>query len=320
MLNYEEFVESDTYGAFNDFISVKDAKKSGLIPEEYHNIFHDTCRCGSDMLISKNRTFIKCCDPRCPIKLGKMASQMFENFGTKNVGEGTTLPLMEELIRVKNDNSHIATLKLINDSWVPFNLLGAKEDIYYTALNQIFSQKYSLGDLISKLAIPSLDSSPKKIFSRFPTLDLFLQRANGDLRIPLADCGIYDLKVSYYLSTYLDDIKEAINLFKGNLTCNVYGTASIVITGSVFPEGRPMSRNEFIKYLNQLTLLEDGRQVLSVKECSAIQTCDVIIADSPSNSRKYRAGLERGVLMTSTDYVQLIKNIMEVQREVLQNG
>lgn len=315
-MNYEEFVVSDRYGAFSDYTSVKNAKETGLIPPEYEKIFPDKCECGSDMIISDNRTFIKCCDPRCPIKLGKMLSQTFANFGMKNVGDGTTIPLIKEMIHIKKISSHVAALRL-DSTWKPLSLFGAKGDIYYDNLNQIFSKKYTLGDLISKIAIPSLDTTAKKIFDNYPSVESLLQHGDGDLRIPLRKCGIYDTKVVYYLDTYLQDIYLATELFKNNILSTVYDDINIVITGSVAPEGVPMSRNEFIEYINELTILPDGRQIVGFKLSGAVQSVEYIIADQPSNSRKYKIGLERNIIISSTDFVKLVKDVVDYQKEVL---
>lgn len=315
-MNYNEFVDSDKYAAFDDYISVKQAKEDGLIPQEYWRVFRDKCECGSDMIISKNRTFIKCCDPRCPIKLGKMLSQTFANFGMKNISDGTTLPLMKEIIHVKGIYSHIAALRL-DSSWKPLNLFGVKGEIYYDNLDQIYSKRYTVGDLVSKLSIPTLDTTAKKIFDVYPTLDSLIKRGNGDLRIPLRKCGIYDTKVVYYLDTYFEDIKTALELFKNNIFTTIYETVDIVVTGSVSPEGIYMSRNEFIDYINSLTMLQDGRQIIGFKLSGALQSVDYIIADQPSNSRKYKVGLERNVLITSTEFVNLIRELVEYRKGVL---
>ena len=76
-----------------------------------------------------------------------------------------------------------------------------------------------------------------------------------------------------------------------------------------------MSRNEFVSYLNDLTTLRDGYQLIEFRNCSALQTCNYVIADAPSSSRKYKAGQERGVLITSTEFVNSIKEYMRICSE-----
>lgn len=313
-MNYEEFVASDNYNAFKDFVSVKQAKEEDIIPEDYHEVFKDTCDCGSDMIISKNRKCIKCCDPRCYIKTGKMLSQLFANFGAKFISDGTTIPLVQEIRRVKQESTHLAALQL-NASWVPITLLGAKEDLYWDALDTVFGEKRSFADIVSKLAIPGLDTTARKIFEVYPTVSDLEASAEGDFLKALDCCGIYDPKVAYYLETYLDDIKLAEKIFKSNILINLGEVIDIVITGSVAPDGIAMSRNEFISYLNDLTTLRDGYQLIEFRNCSALQTCNYVIADAPSSSRKYKAGQERGVLITSTEFVNSIKEYMKICSE-----
>lgn len=304
---YEEFVESDRYNAFNDFISVAQAKESGLIPESYTNIFPDKCVCGSDMIISKNRKCIKCCDPRCYIKIGKMLSQLFANFGAKNISDGTTIPLIQELKNVKGTETHLEALKL-DGSWVPLTLIGAKEDIYYDALDMVFKEKRTFADIVSKLAIPALDTTARKIFEFYENVKELEEQSN--LLDALSPCGIYDPKVAYYLETYMEDIKLAEEIFSKHILTNIGGVIDIVITGAVAPDGVTMSRNEFVSYLNELATLDDGCQLLEFRNCTALQTCNYVIADVPSSSRKYKAGQERGVLISSTDFVNSVKDLV----------
>ena len=42
-MNYSEFVKDDKYGAFTEFISVKEAKAIELIPESFWSVFPEKC-------------------------------------------------------------------------------------------------------------------------------------------------------------------------------------------------------------------------------------------------------------------------------------
>ena len=93
---YDEFKKLDEYNAFAEFISVSQAKSSGIIPESFHNIFQDKCKCGSDFIISENLTQLQCCDPRCKIKMGHTLADILARFDCKNLGPATCLSIMSE--------------------------------------------------------------------------------------------------------------------------------------------------------------------------------------------------------------------------------
>lgn len=51
-MTFEEMKKDhDHYDAYKDWVSVVEAKKTGLIPKKYHKYFPDTCDCGSENII-----------------------------------------------------------------------------------------------------------------------------------------------------------------------------------------------------------------------------------------------------------------------------
>ena len=54
-MTFEEMKKDhDHYDAYKDWVSVAEAKKTGLIPKKYHKYFPDTCDCGSENIIKNN--------------------------------------------------------------------------------------------------------------------------------------------------------------------------------------------------------------------------------------------------------------------------
>ena len=318
-MNYEEFKASDRHEAFLEFVSVKEAKILGIIPESFKDVFPEYCECGSEMIISTNRKTIKCCDPRCYIKMGKILAECFARFGVKNIGDATAVAITKELKEKVGYDLCVGgfLLPIVRDKWIPEVLYGARGEVYFQALTHILSRKYTLGTVIKNLSIPKLEKTAEKIFDYYPSTQILENdiRERGTLRV-LCDLGIQDVKVAYYLETYFEDIKSMESIFLHAIKHVVGETISIVITGSVVPDGVVMSRKEFVEYLNDLATDSKGVQVLDFKECSAVKTAPYIVADSPSSSRKYRAGLERNVLITSTDLANIARErVKEYEQE-----
>ncbi len=105
--------------------------------------------------------------------------------------------------------------------------------------------------------------------------------------------------------TYWDEIKILFNMAKC-LPSDIE-TRKIIITGDITqvtkPDGGMFERFEFIDFVNQIAL-EAG---IRYQNSTAFTTSEFIIADYPSNTNKYRRGLEKGNLITSAEFLQLIK-------------
>lgn len=85
-------------------------------------------------------------------------------------------------------------------------------------------------------------------------------------------------------------------------------TCKIVITGDIInvvkDDGTYYDRDEFVAYLNKFTR---PRGVLLLNS-TALKSCDYVIADTPSNTNKYRAGKAENKLITSDVFLALVKS------------
>ena len=76
----------DKMGAFLNFISVREAKEVGIIPDFAAEYFPERCQCGSEMILDKfSRARLQCCNPFCSVKQAYMLSEMFRRFGIKGM-------------------------------------------------------------------------------------------------------------------------------------------------------------------------------------------------------------------------------------------
>lgn len=107
------------------------------------------------------------------------------------------------------------------------------------------------------------------------------------------------------LLTFWDDITEMFEFCKcDDRPVEVF---PIVITGDILkvrkPDGGMFERQEFIDYLNTFS----RRKGIVYRDSHALKGTEFIVADTPSNTAKYRAGLESGKLITSDKLLQMYK-------------
>ena len=93
----------DSFGAFTDFITVKEAETIGLITKSHVGIFPHVCTCGSDMIINMARTKLTCCDPRCSVKQGLALSELFSRFNIKGIADATCSDVYKMLHRIHDE-------------------------------------------------------------------------------------------------------------------------------------------------------------------------------------------------------------------------
>ena len=106
--------------------------------------------------------------------------------------------------------------------------------------------------------------------------------------------------------TYWDDIRTLFSL--ATFYPSHIETKKIIITGEILmvttPDGKPyVDREDFIKYVNTISV----QYGVLYKTSKAFNSSEFVIADSPSNTEKYREGMARGILITSDKFLQLIK-------------
>ena len=94
----------------------------------------------------------------------------------------------------------------------------------------------------------------------------------------------------------------------------------ICITGFLRMNGTRITKDEFVKLCNKVSVTEDGTQLFEVVQNTAKVGAVHIIADAPSNSAKYLAGLKRGeevdidgvkrsVLMSSSEFINYLEEL-----------
>lgn len=317
-MNYNEFKTQDVNGLFNSFLSIDLAYELELIPKHLYLIMPKQCRCGSDFIISSNLKTMRCCDKNCVVKMAHALALMLSDFGCKDIGFSTCYDLCKLSIssgRFKIP-SHVEVMNLDPKDDGVANFLGAKWYTLIDFVTRLKSTRMTFSEVISKLHIPGFGSDSLHIFDELDSIiDLINLEKGEGIRGYLNRKGV---KSEILIKSLMDNVM-AIYTFECSLLVPLIKSGvlsnKVCVTGSVSVDGYSLTRAQFIKYCNSLGEL-DGVQIFTIIESSALMSCDRIIADTPSNTRKYRTGLSRkqqgeaDVLVTAQEYVDYLKNTM----------
>lgn len=280
-----------------EFITIKSAKDTGLIPTPWHNIFKDTCiYCDSDMVISDSLTIMHCSNPRCFRRIAGQVTSILSELGYKGWGESKVYSYVKQ-------NRIDSALQFILDP--PYELSNLRQDI--TDL------KYSYIQLIQLLNIPNLKDRVPQLFKGIDTFEEYTNEVNlagGLLKFCESRLGgtVLPVSIAEILATYYPELACIHDVFP--VVKHASKVMLIAITGTVqnvTDNGKRLTKDAYISVLNDI-LRPAG---LAIRKSDALASVSYIVADSPSNHAKYRKGLERGNLITSDTLYALCVQLSE---------
>lgn len=322
---FSEFRENDTLDAYKEFESVQTYKDSGRIPEDFHEVVDSFCKCGSERMVNDNLTILTCCDPRCYFKLGESLYKMLSYYGSKNIGPETCIYIMK--CARKMNIQTLGSIVEIIPNYKDFEyLLGAKFQYLEQGILNIFQNKLKFYEMVQSLGIPGIDSLSKDFFSNYNSI---IEVGEEILKVGIhkffSDRGSKDLKKMSAFLEYFEDIGLFENLLANNLVKPGIVPITICITGPVRPHGQYMSRDDFVRYCNEISNV-NGYTLFDISYSDGPVYSTYVIADNPSTSRKYRKGAERQsysskkILYTSTEFVDYILSEVEKCKPIVQES
>lgn len=340
-MTFEEFRQNhDHYNAYSDWITVREAKASGLIPEAYHEYFPDDCECGSENIIRTNLKAITCCDPKCYLKEALQMAEFFSRSNIERLGEGNCRTILNmfhsaDKNRMKRgEKTMFPTGSFLDIFDVPENLWplecgSAIERDLSIAIAKLKNDNVTFPELISRLGIESLGSNALKLFDGISSAEQFKQEIdrNGGVRFFCYSRGVYSLEIINSVYESLIDIANAERLFHNSIRQQGLVTVDICITGSSVLQGISLTKNQLVEVLNQASIGKSGFQYFEFHMCTALQSAPFILYTTPSSTAKFRAGQARGtitdgfgehpVLMQIDDFYDLlIDRVNKLDEEV----
>lgn len=278
------------------FFTVNEAKKRGLIPEPWHEYFPDTCDyCHGDLVINEARTIMKCNNPECCRRVANQINDFLKDLGYKGYGP-ETLTGYCQMYQIKS------ILDFINS---PPPLMDLVEHL--NNLNLSFPK------LIELLHLPYLGTKAYKLFEGYTDFRTFLEDMSGSSDplefIALKVGGIETAQqVRDILLQYWDVLYHITDSIV--VSAPLETVVNIAITGhitEVNANGRSVTKDEYVKYLNECVKARG----MEFRQSGALQSVRFIVADSVSNSRKYKIGKMRNVLISSGTLLKLVEKMMD---------
>ena len=315
---FQELQALDGFNAFSSFISVEHAIVLNIIPAEFAPYFPDKCDdCDSDNIITSNRKTLMCCNPRCTAKLYHSMNIFFENFSCKGMGPETCKKLTARGLYFSEVRSHISLVTL-EDGQLFADQGSANYVNFKLAMNKVSASNITYGEMVSKLAIPTLGSTAIKIMGKLPSTSAFLEAVEkaGGLRPYLQTKGVYDPMVGFYLAEFLPDILHAEELIFRNLRSNGHITIEFCMTGSNFFDGRKISKEEFVVKCNQLGRMSNGVQLFDVKLNKSIGSTHYLVAQGPSGNAQYvqaagrQAAERKRIIFTADEFYAYLEEVI----------
>lgn len=293
-------------------MTIDEALVSGLIPIEYSGIFPRKCRCGADIEVNEILTKMWCPSEKCTSKQIARMDKMLTAFGVKDIGESYCRELWYEMERCGLGDSHMNVFLLPFDEYPSSHSIEVTLKKFTNIQNVIieshFNGGYTLGEIVSKMSLPGLDTNARKMFAGFSSIREMKAYANRNfygrgVRGLVCDrfgYGVMADKVMHTLATFCTDIVIAQKLF--TIRKSVPNEIKISITGRISLAGT-YTRKEFLKYVNKLC---DGvAEIIDVAPSSQIEW---VVADDSSDSSTYYYGEENDLLITSRDFVDWLKS------------
>ena len=332
-MEYEEFRRkaSKVY-AYTGWLTVSEAKESGLIPKEYHELFEDRCECGSVNVIAPNLRREMCCDPKCPTKSAYALAEMFSRYGIQDLGPARCGTIYKALRNVDFSRksrgekglflyNNYAEVLLVPWAQYPYDVRDVYGQTFAAGCVKIRETPVTFQQLVANLGIPSIHNNTDKIFNGINSAKELSDKAKeyGGLKSFLVSRGVHSPEVIYNLLSNIDTIaiaEYACRALKQSGLLKI----SVCMTGRVVCDGKSMTKSNFINKCNDLCVDSDGCQMIEIKNTSAMESVPFILYSTRSSSAKFRAGVNRGtvvdnlgkheVLITVTQFYKILERAM----------
>lgn len=339
-MRFEEFKEKrKNYKFASNWLSVEQAKDLDLIPEAFHNIFKNTCECGSDFIITPNLKTEMCCDPKCFIKVGYKLSEMFARSGFDGLGYSSCSSVYKKLLdydkmlKERGDEGLFrfhAYTEVLLVPWEKYpmtlkgSVVGSK---FYAACQQVRTQSVTFPQLISKLGLASIGSNANKIFDG---INSFTEWKNavaeaGGIAQYCVQKGVHSPDVILNIVDSIEDIAVADYACSAAIRYSGLLQMKVCITGAVRVNGVSYTKAKFIDACNDLCVDNNGVRLLELSNTSGAATPPFVLYSSQSGSAKYSTGASRGeitdefgrhsVLMTTTDFYNWLSAAIKAWNE-----
>lgn len=279
------------------YLTISDAISSGLIPEDYAEIFRriEKCdKCGHDIFIPESLGPPVDFNPLCFYSIVNRTLSFITSFGVEGISDKTIKRLVEKY-----------------DLQSPLHFLSIPEEIArkeklpekaIEKLIQIRNSKVALPVILQFLGIRNLK---KRIFEISRRVDLLtldpddvehLAKLFYEVKRVVGGSGTLQDEIVNTILTFLPEIKLIPEVIPKVKTSQNTRLICIAITGTIFYKGKDWDIDHRDELLNRLNTETD---FLFYFTNSVDDNCLAVIAENPSRTEKYIKGQRRGILETS---------------------
>lgn len=291
---------------WGELMKILEAFEKGLIPADYKDLIPIKCEyCNSELEVTENLKTLCCPNTNCFNKMSSRLEEMLKNFGI--VGNGSSYcELLVDALLSNGIQSHLGIFTLPLRCYPDYYGIVVTRAKYLAIQHTL--EKYNndetlvtYSQLVKNLALPGLNTYADKIFSGVNSYadfkDLTVSRGKSVYKFvsEIVGYGVRAVEITNTLNYFKGELEALDTLFKCSKSSGKI--INVAITGRITKCGR-YSRNEFVNYVNKL-----GKGLLCIQDSEALESVNAVVADSFSGSRTYNAGVRRGVLMDSNEFI-----------------
>lgn len=283
-----------------DFMSLDTALSYGIIDELVYESVPKTCKyCNSELLVSDNLKHFRCSNDKCPGHFAAILENFFAEYGIKGFGRAKC----EDIIINNSLTEVYQVLLLTPEQMCSWNTPDVKYEDWLKIRN-ITLGVYPLWKVIKSLGLYRIDNLAKDIFMGYDSIVKFYEDLIDQGESLIAQkIGKREGKLSSIiyeeLLNNLESVVNAVRFF--NIQPAIQKVLKIAITGGV---NGWASKDEYVSYVNSLT----GGRLYIDRADSVTKATQVVIAETPSGSSKYRKAMQYGIpIMTSTEFIDYVK-------------
>jgi hypothetical protein len=276
--------------AFSEYITMEEAKETLLLPEHLHESFKSKCGslCGSDIIIKRSLRKFTCCDPKCPYKMMSNLHYLFaKSFNCKYVG-----PALCESFYLKNRNrlelnSHLELLN-IDPVLYSHSMNHSEYNHLQNGIQKIKTSHLTLADVISRIGVPTFGPNSSVLFRGINNVsELITSLETMGIDGFLYRKGIQSPLRVFYFSAFFKDILYALTALFPMVSPSSPYDMDVVATGTLYPKGKKMAREDFFILCNQIVTIDSERKIFNIKNTKKRETCEIFVVDQPSDDRSY---------------------------------
>lgn len=297
--------------AYSSFARIADCN----LPDYYKSVFPHYCECGAEMIMTEpGHTQLQCCNPCCWVKMAHRLAYFISSLGYKGFGEQSALALFRATHDKLKFRSFLAAF-LLTDTELQSGLSEYYASVFIDIREDIKVRSFHFVNAISALGIPNIGSRSAffdVVKSPVVLLGYVLKNRTDEL-CELA--GIQAPITRFQLAAFKVDIVTLMKDIMPNILDTPKGEVYIAITGKVAVNGVAYSRTEFIALCESIRDAE-GVQLYKIIETKAEVKLQYVVADTPSNSDKYRLGLRLKKLITADEFYKLLQSRVDNSKEV----